>query len=446
MNSPRETDRRTSKPPTERIVLGVLGVLIVGALFFVLSNQQQVLRSSPAGLDGLRTWLVAQGHSVQNFSGGWSLDGDELGLIIVPLYDTELDVERREPRTQDELLMQQDEYDLAVAPILTKASRVTTMVVLPKWRSGMRLTGRAHPFLFVRPQRVASSLNALIVGSGARIMRDSAPFADFDYIAENETMLSAVTYASQMFTAPGCRPILGSADAMILGECLIEEGRTGRRVLVLSDPDLINNHGLRLGDNAAIMSDLVGLVSGGQQVIIDYSSRSWLANDKQAVARDRTWSDLLRFFSPPFTLIWAGLFIALLLILWRSAVRFGPLCASSNALGASKMTAMSARARLMRLSNQDGALIHDYSKARLAATAAALFGSANARHYASAEAFLAYTQRRHPTLSGRLVTVLKTLRSMPANATAPRAMAAVEELESILEQITNDTQRIKRPS
>lgn len=433
-----------AKSPTERMILIGVVVLVAGALLYVLLNQQQQLRSSPTGLDGLRTWLVSEGHSVQNFSGGWSMDADELGLIIVPLYDTELDVDRTLPENQDELLMQQDEYDLEASPVLKKASRVTTLVVLPKWRSGMRLTGLAHPLLLVSPEQVEGDLNTLIVGRGARIVqKESEPFVSFDYRALDARMLGALTYTSQMFTAPGCTPIVGSADAMILGECPVSAGRT---VLILSDPDLLNNHGLGLGDNAAIISDVVGRYSGGQQVIIDYSRRSWITDNDRTVQRDRTWSDLLRFLSPPFTLIWAGLFIALLLILWRSAVRFGPLRTSPNALGASKLMAISARARLMRLSNQDGALIHDYSKARLAATAAALFGSANARHYASAEAFLAYTQRRHPALSGRLVTVLNTLRSMPANATAPRAMAAVEELESILEQITNDTQRIKRPS
>lgn len=439
MIKPAGVPPHISRPFSGWIVTGVLLVLVAAALIYVLSSHQQSLRSSPAGLDGLRAWLVSEGQSVQNFSGGWPLNEDETGLLVIPLYDTRLDEQRNRPQSSQELIMQQDEYDLAAAPILEKARRVNTLLVLPKWRSGMRLTGVAHPDLLVEAERVEETLRVLLNRDTARIVRDPQASAAYSYTARDQASLKALLYGSQLFSAPGCSPIIGTADVMILGTCYLGGTRAGTTVMVLSDPDLINNHGLRAGDNAFIVSDFIGEASGGRQVIIDYSLRSWFASEGQNEVRERTWSDLARFFSPPFTLIWMGLLLALVLILWRAAVRFGPLRTPPDALGASNMMAIAARAKLMRLSNQDGALIQDYGKARLAVAASALFGAANARTYSSAEAFLAYTARRHPSLAGPLAQALSTLRSLPAHANAAQAFAAVDQLEAILEQITDGT-------
>ena len=439
MTKPTGSPTQASSPLSGQIMTGVLLVLVAAALIYVLSNRQQSLRSSPAGLDGLRAWLVSEGQGVQNFSGGWLLYEDETDLLIIPLYDAGLDEERDRPQSSQELIRQQDEYDLAAAPIREKANQVNTLLVLPKWRSGMRLTGVVHPDLLIEVERIEETLRALLDQDTARVVRNPQAFAAYSYTAGDQTSLEALLYSSQLFSAPGCSPIIGTTDAMILGRCQLGGTGSGTTVMVLSDPDLINNHGLRAGDNAFIVRDFIREASSGGPIIIDYSLRSWFAEEGYFEVRERTWSDLARFFSPPFTLIWIGLLLALLLILWRAAVRFGPLRSSPSALGASNMMAIAARAKLMRLSNQDGALIQDYSKARLAVAATALFGAANAQAYSSAEAFLAYTKRRHTRLAGPLAQALNRLRSLPAQASAVQALAAVEHLDSILEQITDDT-------
>lgn len=439
MIKPAGTPVQLSRSFAGQVMMCVLLALIAAALIYVLPDRQQSLRSSPAGLDGLRAWLVSEGHGVQNFSGGWPLQEDETGLLIIPLYDAGLDEDRDRPQSSQELIWQQDEYDSAAAPILEKAARVKTLLVLPKWRSGMRLAGVAHPDLLVEAGRIEETLRTLLDQETARVVRSPQAFAAYGYTARDQTSLEALLYSSQLFSAPGCSPVIGTTDAMVLGTCQLGGPRSGTTVMLLSDPDLINNHGLRAGDNAFIVRDFIEAASGGGQIIIDYSLRSWFADEGQGEIRERTWSDLVRFFSPPFTLIWMGLSLALFLILWRAAVRFGPLRSSPGALGASNIMAIAARAKLMRLSSQDGALIQDYSKARLAVAASALFGAANARAYSSAEAFLAYTARRHPSLAGPLAQALDRLQSLPAHANAVQALAAVEQLDSILEQITNDT-------
>jgi len=420
----------------DKIILGVLGVLLIGVLFFVSSQRQQELRSSPSGLDGLQVWLASEGQAARNFVGGWEQNPDEIGMLVLPLYDTDLFAERLRPQTDEELILQQDEYDLLVDPILSKAGSVSTMVVLPKWRTGMRLTGIAHPLLIAEEARVTDTLNALLTFADAQLVYAQRPFLEFAYSGSEEEDFTATIYAAQMFAASGCRPIIGAREAMILGACKLFDGTI---LYVLSDPDLINNHGLALGDNAFIIRDFIAETAGEKQVIIDYSRENWLARAIGGVQRERSWSDLKQFFAPPFSLMWIGLIVAVLLTLWRSATRFGPLIQTGSAIGASKMMAIGARARLMRLSGRDGALVGDYSTARLAAAATTLVGAAHASQISTPEAFLTYTKRRHPQFATALTEALNTISALPQGASSGQAMAAVANLDRILEQITHDT-------
>ncbi|MEP2892664.1 hypothetical protein [Tateyamaria sp.] len=420
----------------DKIILGALAILMIGAFFYVSSQRQQQLRTSPTGLNGLQVWLASEGQTARNFSGSWPLNIDEVGLLVLPIYDTALDEARTLARSKEDWITQQDEYDLDTAPILAKIADVPTLLVLPKWRSGMRLTGLAHPLLLAEQTRLQDTLKAVLQKDDVRLDYGRTPFSTFPYQTTAQDPLSATVYAAQMFTAKGCKPIVGTAKTMILGAC---ELPSGTKVFVLSDPDLINNHGLALGDNAFIIKDFIAQTANDQQIIIDYSRKSWLTRDSDEPQRERTWADLKRFLEPPFTLMWVGLAIAVALVLWRAAMRFGPLIATGSGLGASKLMAIGARARLMRLAGRDGALVADYGKARLAATATALVGAAHANHISHPDTFLAYTQRRHPKHAPALTKALNTISALPPSASATHAMAAVASLDSILEQITHDT-------
>jgi len=435
------SDPASKSPRIEVVVIGLIGMIVLAAIWYVMSQQQQSLRRSPSGLDGLQVWLTSNGVSAQNFTGGWLIDETTVGLLIAPVYDSILDQERARPATQKELLLQQDEFDLASSAILQKARRVPALVVLPKWRSGMRLTGLAHPVLGIEPDRLLSTLRKLTGNADNTLIPARSPFTDFRYIASSGTALNARIYAAQMFKDSDCTPLIGRADAMLLAECPLDvtgEDEPGRSVLVLSDPDLLNNHGLRLGDNALIALDFLQSRAGADKIVIDYSRDVWLRDPYVEPERERTWDDLARFFGPPFLALWAGTGLLLALFLWRAALRYGPIFPETTGPGAGKDIAVQARARLLRLSGQDGALARDYAAARLAATASALFGPAHARHYAGEEAFLKYTGRRHPALAPRLHNVLKAIHKLPARLPASDAIHNIDQLEQVLEQITHD--------
>jgi len=432
---------RPKGPSLEMAVMLVIGAAVLIGGWYLLSHRQQTLRQSPAGLDGLQVWLAANGLSAQNFAGGWPIDETSVGLMVIPVYDTLPDTDRVEPRTKEELLVQQDEYDLTAAVIAQKAQQVPVLVVLPKWRSGMRLTGLAHPALKVETERLNKIVRKLTGDKRATLAHARQPFTGFTYRAEDGDYLAPEIYAAQTIQSGVCTPVIGTDDAMLLAECPLEsadEDAARNTVLILSDPDLLNNHGLRLGDNASIALDFLRATAGTDTIIIDYSRSSWLIDPASLPERERTWDDLARFFEPPFLTLWLGAAVLLALAIWRSSMRYGPVLAQDLSPGAGKDIAVQARARLMRRSGQDGALTREYAAARIAATASTLFGPAHARHYSGEDAFLTYTERRHPALAPRLRTVLDGIRRLPARLSAAEAIHQIDQLEQILEQITHD--------
>ncbi|MGX1499684.1 hypothetical protein ACSSV1_004744 [Labrenzia sp. MBR-25] len=427
-------------PSLETAVIALICVAVLIAGWYILSQRQQVLRRSPAGLDGLQVWLVKNGASAQNFAGGWLMDQTGVGLLVVPLYDTLPESGRDTPATKEELLQQQDEYDLDTIVISEKAERVPTLLVLPKWRSGMRLTGLAHPVLKVEADRLQAIVDKITGTRGTKIGAATRAFTDFRYRSQASEPLRAEIYAAQTFANESCRPIVGDTGAMLLADCpLANAGDSEQeRILVLSDPDLINNHGLRLGDNAGIALDVLTETAGTRNIVIDYSRSSWLRDPVSEPRRERTWEDLLRFFGPPFRALWLGGALLLGLALWRGFSRYGPIRDEEAGPGTGKDLAVQARGRLMRLSGQDGALVREYATARISATASALFGPAHARHYAGEDAFLTYTERRHPALAPRLRAILADIRKLPARLPATEAIQHIDQLEQVLEQITHD--------
>ncbi|MEM9709825.1 MAG: hypothetical protein AAF871_13670 [Pseudomonadota bacterium] len=442
---------RSGTGATDMLLLAAFVAFALGVWWFLSSGRQQALKASPAGFDGLVEWLRAGEIDTLNFTGGWLLNEDETGLLIIPSYDTALDAPRIRPTTKEELLLSQDEEDLRSGPIFEKIEAAETLMVLPKWRAGMRLTGIGHPVLVSERDRVLGVAKTLTGEARLRMIYGRTPFTDFTYRAETGELLTARIYAAQMLVTRDCEPIIGTRGAMLLGRCpaaglgddedeyAADDASGAGDFLLLADPDLLSNHGLRLGENALIARDLVASLAADGRVVVDYSTRSWFRDDEVRVTRERSWADMRRFFEPPFTLLWVGGALAFGAILWRAGRRYGPVKADPMGQGASKDLAIRARARLMRLSDQDGELLGSYTSARIAAAAAILLGPAHGRQYATDKAFLKYVSRRHPDQAARLKSVLETIRRLPDRIGAADAIRHVDDLEEVLEAIRYDT-------
>lgn len=422
----------------ERIAIGLVIVAALGILLYLSSSRQQALRYSPSGMDGLVRWLNAEKIEARAFTGGYYIDTETIGLNISPVYDTRPGVKRKRPETQEELLFQVDENDLTAGIPVQRARVVKTLVVLPKWRSGMRLTGIGHPALLIDPKTYEGVVKGLAeAGAISHIPR---PFTRFDYRDAKGDLLKAELYVAQTFEGKGCEAIIGKPGQMILGACRLKGDNEQDRVFILSDPDLLNNHGLRLGDNARIARDFIARQADGKTVLVDYSLSNFMRSGFQRrVTRDREWSDLLRFFEYPFSMLWVGAALLMGLTFWRAGQRFGPLPASLEGPSASKQSAMAAQAKLLRLTDQDGALLREYVPARLATVANTLFGVGHLYTGGDEAIILRHLDRNKPALATSLRDVLEAIRALP-DALSPReAIGFVDEFEHILEQITHDT-------
>lgn len=435
------TDRPnpTSRAKPETILIAVFTVLVLGIIIYFSSQSQQRLRTSPIGLDGLQVWLSAQDRDARVFTGGWSIEADSVGLLVLPIHDSDLHTRREPPKTKEELLLQQDEYDAGLG-YHSKPRLAETLIVLPKWRTGLRLTGLGHPLLLVEESRVTGVLSDALNADIGGVSRIPRPFSNFSYTTSDDAALEATLYVAQVFEGKGCTPIIGTPGAMVLAECTQKRNSDPDvELLVLSDPDLLNNHGLRLGDNARIASEFISDRAGDKTILIDYSTSNWLSETENIEDRERTWSDLMRFFDYPFTILWFGAGVVMGVVLWRSGLRYGPIIADSSRLTASKLGAISARAKLMRLTGQDGAMLSDYAAARIAAASAAIFGAMRPASLTEEEAFLRHLKRHAPEYEQRLTHLLGEIRALPAQTPARLAITYVEDLETLLEQTANVT-------
>lgn len=441
------SDAPTASGPRARSeiwIIAAIGVILLGVFWYVSSERQTEVRRSAAGMDGLHVWLRSKDIDSRTFTGGWSIEAETVGLRVIPLYDTNVGARRQPPTTKEELLLQVDENDMGRWALIRKRETVPTLYVLPKWRSGMRLTQIGHPALLIPPDDVERILGTIVGERRNDMVFSRQPFLDFAY--EGETgPLTARIYAAQLFEGRFCDPVIGEPGAMLLASCRLPVGagraRDTGRYFVLSDPDLLNNHGLRLGDNAAIAADLLPRLGAEGSVLIDYSDDVWISTSSGFgfdTTAERTWEDLWQFFAYPFSILWASAGFLMALALWRASLRYGPILAEASASRAQKSVAIRARARLMRLSGQDGALIGDYAQARIAAVAAHAYGPSAAQQNAEA-VVLRLARASGDGRDAALKDTLGRIKALPAHATASDAIAEVDALESILSELSHES-------
>ncbi|MEX0317552.1 MAG: hypothetical protein AB3N21_06360 [Ruegeria sp.] len=436
MSDTVEAQNRQAIRP-DLLVIGLVIVLSVALFWYLAGQRQYTLRNSAAGFDGLSAWLTDQGHSARSFTGGWPLESDTIGLLVQPVFDARLDSPRLPAQTKEELLLQPDEFDQEKKVILEKAKAVQSLIILPKWRSGLRLSGLGHPVLLVPRSDVQDILHSLVGADAGAIRYWPKPFAELEF-KDGATEQAARIYAAQLFEGQNCEPILGTKGAMLLGSCPLLTAGDQRRVYVLSDPDLLNNHGLRLGDNARIANRFLTELAGDKRMVIDYSASNWLTKPEEIVKRERTWEDLARVFDYPFRVLWFGAAALLVLAIWRGGIRAGPVLDIERVSGAGKRSANRARARLMRMTDQDGALLSDYVDTRIQARAAAVFGPAFSAPDGLEPAFLRYVRARDPALAARLEAALGSIRALPPQISATEAITHADRFELILEQVAHD--------
>lgn len=441
-------DRNSLTPIVAAALL--LAIAALGLYWLMQIERTPIVPRSAIGLDGLSALLEANDIDSQTLRRAAPFDPDMVGLRILPLYDDD-------PGVWDALLTSDEEIYLnpAIQPILrtvieSKISSLPTLIVLSKWRDGIRQAGFIHPdFLLpsdtvpAPPEEAASDTLQDDASDADKPDEDNwdqegfageenidqldfepVSFGGFRRIAsaspqDIQTVSagrygSAEIYAPQFAIAPSnCEVLVGNADGGLLFECL----SGGQIFWVLSDPDLLNNHGLARGDNARTAINLIRDLANGGDVLIDYTTFQILLPDGP---RGRSLADLLRYFEPPFRALWLAGLLAFIILLWRGAVRGVPLVRRfTEGHGAARRTSFAAQAGLMRRSHADGALLKALMQSHLAVLAEKLLG-------------------RDIPKSEQRARLLRAIRHRDA-ATADALEAAIDDIDSLADTAGTDS-------
>ena len=426
------------------VLIFVIFAAALAWLFF--SPRETPQNQSAAGFDGLARWLRAEDALAGVYHGNFQIDPAEIGLRVYPIYDTNLSEKLNEPRNDEEMIFAPDELDLISRQVAAKARRARTLLILPKWRRGMRLTRIAHPVLLNDTAAVNELVSQLKLPIGA-VAQTPRYFEIFDFKADTGERLEVSIYAPRLAAAGECAPLIGDKTRMLLGRCPLKDadGEEQAFVFVLTDPDLLSNHGLALGDNARIAASLLPELAGEKRILIDYSLSDRLAR-RNLPERKRTWADLGRFFEYPFTLLWIGFGALTALALWRSWVRFGaPLPDATEAPEASKTAAIDAKARLLRLAGHDGALLAAHVEQRLSHALTEIFGPHAPAGKTPLAALRGFLERRGaPALAERLTEAASAARNAPPGAATGDAVRRLDEFELAIEEVLREFGRTSR--
>ena len=158
--------------------------------------------------------------------------------------------------------------------------------------------------------------------------------------------------APQLIRSWSLKPLIRAEQGVLLG--LVE--RDGQRVWVLSDPDLIANHGIVRGDNAVWAVEAIEHIRpDGGTVIIDETIHGFLLERS-------FWRLMFRF---PFVVATISACVAIAVLLWATGRRFGAPEPGDPPVKAGVAQLIETTAGLFRLGNHGTEVVRRYFAAAM---------------------------------------------------------------------------------
>jgi hypothetical protein len=149
------------------------------------------------------------------------------------------------------------------------------------------------------------------------------------------------------------RPIVADGEDILVGEI----AERGRRLWVLADPDVIENHGLAVGDNAAFAVALIDALRGPEgSVVFDETVHGYVA---------RPANPLKLLFEFPFVVTTVQGLVAVALLLWATMGRFGSPETAPPALGSGKQGLIENAAKLLGFAGHQQRMVRRYVQATI---------------------------------------------------------------------------------
>jgi hypothetical protein len=224
-----------------------------------------------------------------------------------------------------------------------RADRV--LVILPKWQ-GYRSTSHSGWIADAAlvPTAVADQVIAKSGASGttARAIRPDRWTTNALGVAPQLDVLVQVIKDGNL------RPIVAADGHVLVGE----KADRDRRIWILSDPDMLSNHGLLTARNAEFAIRLINTLRPTQgEVIFDETVRGYRAPSANPL------SLIFRF---PFIAVTIQVLAAAALLLWATMTRFGLPEPMSALLDAGKQGLIRNAANLLRYSGHPEIIVANY--------------------------------------------------------------------------------------
>jgi len=226
---------------------------------------------------------------------------------------------------------------------LLKAEKV--LYVLPKW-AGLPSGQHSGWLRLVRQRLIADPQWAVkLVAPRADVVREEGTI---QWTTNELGLVPNVRTPLQLISGSGLRPVIASEKGMLVGE-LVERNR---RVLVLSDPDVIGNHGLAREGNAALAVALIKRLRGSTgTVVFDETIHGYTA------AAENPFSLLFRF---PFVIATVQGLVAVALLLWATLARFGAPQSMPPPLSAGRAGLLQNMAKLIEFTGHQQVMVRRY--------------------------------------------------------------------------------------
>jgi hypothetical protein len=208
---------------------------------------------------------------------------------------------------------------------------VDLLLVLPK-RAGLPQPG--HPGWLGAARLLDPATVALVmalVDPSASVVRPNGQLS----WSTHELRSLPTLPAPQLVFSRRLDPVIAGAEGILVGQAKVGD----HRVVVLSDPDVIANHGLALGDNAALAVQILDLLRGlAGNIVFDETVHGYLERPMHPLRL------LLQF---PYALLTLQGVLALGLLGWSAAGRFGAPEPLPRALPLGSATLIETGARLL---------------------------------------------------------------------------------------------------
>jgi hypothetical protein len=144
------------------------------------------------------------------------------------------------------------------------------------------------------------------------------------------------------------QPLIGDADGMLLGQLTDRK----RKIWVLSDPDIIANHGLaRTGNAALAVAMIMRLLTGSGSVVFDETIHGFVTEPANPI---------LLLFRFPFVMATIQAAIAIALLLWATLGRFGTPQPAPLPLSAGRQGLLENVAKLIEFTGHQEVMVRRY--------------------------------------------------------------------------------------